>query len=152
MVAGDAVAAAQPDMATSAPPLTRRQLRRIERMVAAAERASGLQFCVYVGPTEDHPRAHAERLLTAAGARRQPAVLVLVAPAVRRFEIVTAPMARQRLSDRACRLAAASMAASFAVGDLAGGVVTGLSMLAESAGRPDQSAALGEQLPDVLSG
>jgi hypothetical protein len=38
------------------------------------------------------------------------------------------------LPNRACALAALAMRASFANGDLTGGIVTGLRMLADSAG------------------
>jgi hypothetical protein len=47
------------------------------------------------------------------------------------LEIVTGQRAARRLPDRICALAALSMTASFEGGDLAGGVVTGLRMLAD---------------------
>jgi hypothetical protein len=58
-----------------------------------------------------------------------------VSPGDRLLEIVTGKESARRLSDRACALAALSMTTSFAGGDLTGGVVTGLRMLSESAGR-----------------
>ena len=60
--------------------LSRSQHRRILRSVEDAERATGLQFCVYLGPTGDDPRAHAEALFEKAGLHARPAVLFLVSP------------------------------------------------------------------------
>ena len=44
--------------------LTRRQHRQVVEAVEAAEKKTGLQFCVYLGPTEEDVRAHAETLFT----------------------------------------------------------------------------------------
>jgi hypothetical protein len=60
---------------------------------------------------------------------------VAVSPNQRVLEIVTGPEARKRISDRDAKLAALSMAASFAGGDLAGGVLSGLDQLATHAGK-----------------
>ncbi len=62
-------------------------------------------------------------------------MFVAVSPNQRVLEIVTGSVARRRLLDRDCKLAALSMAAAFSGGDLAGGVVAGLAQLAEHAGR-----------------
>ena len=83
----------------------------------------------------DGLRATAERLHAALGDGAREGVLVLVAPGQRRLEIVTGPEARRRVPDRAASLAALSMSTSFSGGDLVGGVVTGLRMLADAAGR-----------------
>lgn len=80
-------------------------------------------------------RATAERLHAALGQRAEDGVLLLVAPGQRRLEIVTGPDARRRVTDRAASLAALSMTTSFSGGDLVGGIVTGLRMLADAAGR-----------------
>jgi hypothetical protein len=50
--------------------------------------------------------------------------------------IVTGSHAKIRLADRACKLAVMSMAASFSEGDLVGGLLSGLRMLADQAGQP----------------
>lgn len=128
-------------------PLRPRHRARIARAVHAAEAWTGLQFCVYLGPTEDDPRAHAYALLDGAGLADRPAVLLLVAPEVRRFEIVTTPTAAGRVPDHAARLAALAMTASFGVGDIAGGVAEGVRLLAEAAG---PGAPHGGDLPDLL--
>ena len=131
--------------------LSKRQVRRIEQAVDRAERMCGLQFTVFIGGVEDDPRAHAEGLMAELGLASRPAVLLLVAPPQRRFEIVTAPHARERLSDAECRMAAASMTASYAVGDIVGGTCEGLRLLAQYAGPgPDERPE--DELPDLLLG
>ncbi len=62
-------------------------------------------------------------------------MLLAVSPNQRVLEIVTGNAARKRMSDRDAKLAALSMAASFAGGDLAGGILAGLDQLASHAGR-----------------
>jgi uncharacterized membrane protein YgcG len=104
-----------------------------------ASQESGLHYSVYVGPVEGDIRDHAERLHAALGARAANGVLVLVAPGDRQLEIVTGKESSRRLSDRSCALAALSMTTSFSGGDLVGGIVTGVRMLAESAGRELQT-------------
>lgn len=115
--------------------LTESQIREISRAVSAASNESGLHFSVYVGPVERTSREYAERLHTAMGPRAAGGVLVLVAPGERELEIVTGARSARRLDDRSCALAALSMTTSFSGGDLVGGIVTGLRMLSEAAGR-----------------
>src|SRR5512143_1706348 len=101
---------------------------------------SGLHFSVYVGAVEGNPRDYAERLHAALGSHAANGVLVLVAPQERQLEIITGKQSSRRLSDRACALAALSMTSSFSGGDLVGGIITGVRMLAETAGREHVSA------------
>lgn len=128
-------------------PLTARQRRRVARAVRQAESWTGLQFCVYLGPTEADPLAHAHALMNDLGLAARPAVLMLVAPEARRLEIVTSPDAARRVPDRAARLAALAMTASFGVGDIAGGIAEGVRQLAQAAGPGDAGA---DDLPDLL--
>lgn len=128
-------------------PLTARQRRRIAAAVRRAEQWTGLQYCVYLGPTEADPLAHAQGLMDSLGLAERPAVLLLVAPEARRLEIVTSPAAAARIPDPVARLAAVSMAASFGVGDIAGGIAEGVRLLAQAAG-PGERA--GSDLPDLL--
>lgn len=123
------------------------QLTRIETALDAAAAETGLRFSVFVGEVgerfagdpvpagADASRTAAERMHAALGPSAPDAVLVVVAPASRRLEIVTGELARTRLGDRACALAALSMTTAFDGGDVVGGLVTGLRMMAESAGR-----------------
>ena len=114
-------------------PFSTRQLLRIDEAMRLADRSTGLTFSVYVGDLDEPVRGHAEKLL---GQLANPArsVLVAVSPNQRALEIVTGAEARRRIPDRSAKLAALSMAAAFSGGDLAGGLVAGLSQLVEQAG------------------
>lgn len=116
-------------------PFTDGQIREISRACATASSETGLRFSVYVGPVDGEIRDHAEKLHAALGPAATDSVLVLVAPGDRQLEIVTGKQSARRVSDRACALAALSMTTSFSGGDLVGGIVTGVRMLAESSGR-----------------
>ena len=115
---------------------TNEQSRDIERVVEAASAETGLVFSVYLGNVDGDIRDVAEARHSEFGAAATNTVLVVIAPGDRLLEIVTGEASGRRLSDRACALAALSMTTSFAGGDLAGGIVTGVRMLAEAAGRP----------------
>ena len=113
-------------------PFTVRQLARLDEALTLSSSETGLTFSLYVGEFKPPTRAHAEALfeqLTDASC------LVAVSPGQRVLHIVTGPESAKRLPNRACALAALAMRASFANGDLTGGIVTGLRMLADSAGR-----------------
>ena len=120
----------------SGEPFTDDQIRDIGRATSTASSEAGLHFSVYIGGVDGDIRDAAERLHAALGPLAPSAVLVVVSPGDRLLEIVTGRQSARRLSDRACALAALSMTTSFEGGDLVGGIVTGLRMLSESAGRP----------------
>jgi uncharacterized membrane protein YgcG len=138
---GGPTLSAEPELTTSEAgthaldgPFTTRQLLRLDEALRIADQQTGLTFSVYVGELDEPTRESAERL------HRQldgadTAVLVAVSPNQRLLEIVTGNRARRRISDRDAKLAALSMAAAFAGGDLAGGVLSGLDQLATHAGR-----------------
>jgi uncharacterized membrane protein YgcG len=115
---------------------TSRQSDEIRHAVTTANQETGLKFFVYVGQVTGDVRAHAMRRHAALGAVAEFAILVLVEPDARRVEIVTGDTARRRLDDRAAGLASLAMATSFAGGDLTGGIVNGLRMMAQAAARP----------------
>ena len=96
---------------------------------------TGLTFSVYVGELAEPTRATAEALYEQLAARVDNGVLVAVSPGQRVLQIVTGAESAKRLPNRACALAALGMRASFANGDLTGGIVTGLRMLSDSAGQ-----------------
>jgi Domain of unknown function (DUF5130) len=112
---------------------TPHQLSRLDEALTLSSRETGLIFSVYVGELKAPTRAHAEALFEKL---TDDSVLVAVSPGQRALHIVTGPGSSQRLPNRACALAALAMRASFSNGDLVGGIVTGLRMLADSAGRP----------------
>ena len=120
----------------SGEPFTNGQHRDIERVIEVAGTETGLRYSVYVGAVDGDIRDAAEGMHAHFGAQADDTVLVVVSPGDRLLEIVTGEAAARRLSDRACALAALSMSASFTGGDLAGGIVTGVRMLAEAAGHP----------------
>lgn len=111
---------------------TARQLARLDEALTLSSRESGLMFSVYVGALKAPTRAHAEALFEKL---TDDAVLLAVAPGERALHIVTGPGSAERLPNRACALAALAMRAAFTNGDLTGGLVTGLRMLSDSAGR-----------------
>jgi hypothetical protein len=112
-----------------------RQLARLDEALTLSSRETGLTFSVYVGPLAEPTRLSAEQLFDRLAVHAQAPVLVAVSPAQRVLQIVTGEVSVQRLPNRSCALAALSMRASFSAGDLTGGIVTGLRMLAEAAGR-----------------
>jgi uncharacterized membrane protein YgcG len=122
---------------------------RIDDAVRAAERSTGLQFCVFLGPAADDTRAYAEAAFVEAGMTARPAVLVLVSPEQRRVEVVTAPDARERLTDEECAAAIEEMKPYFAREQFVDGLVVGINELAERTGRgrPPEGDT---DLPNVL--
>jgi uncharacterized membrane protein YgcG len=115
---------------------TNDRIRDIERVVQTACTETGLMFSVYIGGADGDIRDAAEKLHAQAGPDPSHSVLVMVSPGDRLLEIVTGEGSARRLSDRACALAALSMTTAFVGGDLVGGILTGVRMLAEAAGKP----------------
>jgi uncharacterized membrane protein YgcG len=123
----------------SGEPFTENQSREISRACRQVSADTGLDFSVFVGPVNGSVREYARRLHAALRDRAADAVLVCVAPGERRVEIVTGRQAKERLPDRSCALAVMSMCSSFTGGDLVGGILNGLQMLANTAGRLESS-------------
>ena len=109
-----------------------RQEQDVAKAISVAEAQTGLKFSVYVGSVEGDLRAQAVRLQRQLDDAER-AVLVVVDPRRNQLEIVTGVEAKRRIDDRAAGLAAASMASTFALGDLAGGLVNGIGSLMEHA-------------------
>jgi uncharacterized membrane protein YgcG len=117
-------------------PFTASQLVRLDEALRGADQRAELTFSVYVGDLDgDDRRAAADRLHDRL-ADPDNSVLLAVSPNQRAVEIVTGALAAKKLPDRICALAALSMTSSFSGGDLAGGLVTGLRMLADQARVP----------------
>jgi Domain of unknown function (DUF5130) len=115
-------------------PFTTRQLLRLDEALRIADQSTGLTFSVYIGEFELPSREFATKLIKQLenGDR---AVLIAISPNQRKLEIVTGNEARKRISDRDAKLAGLSMAAAFAGGDLAGGVLAGIDQIASHAGK-----------------
>jgi len=121
----------EPDL--SALPFTPVQLSRLDEALTLASRDSGLRFSVYLGDLGARPTDTAQRLQGQMEGSDE-SVLVAVSPEQRVVEVVTGSEVRVRLPDRGAKLAVMSMVASFKEGDLLGGLLSGLRMLADQAG------------------
>jgi uncharacterized membrane protein YgcG len=123
--------------------------RRVDAAVKAAEAQTGLQFCVYLGRSATATREQAEAAFVEAGLATRPAVLVLVEPDQHRVEIVTAPDARERLTDEECAQALQEMTPYFARNQFVDGLVIGLGELAGRTG-PGTADPDAPDLPNVF--
>lgn len=111
-------------------PFTPGQMTRLDEALTLASRETGLLFSVYLGDLGESPH---ERISELHGelAGADAAVLMAVSPGQRVVEVVTGPEARFRLPDRGAELAVLSMVASFKKGDLLGGLLSALRMVAD---------------------
>jgi hypothetical protein len=112
-------------------PFTRSQLANLDDVLVRTSRSASLHFGIYLGDLGPDTRTRAEELHDSMGAWADDAVLVAVSPGQRVVEVVTGCKAANRLPDRGCKLAVESMISSFKDGDLAGGLSSGLRMLAD---------------------
>lgn len=129
-----AARAAEAPRSATPRPFTPRQLARLDEALTLGSRECGLTFSLYVGAMESPTRDHAERLHAGLPDPAR-SILLAVSPGQRALEIVTGEASAKRLPDRSCALAALSMTAAFAGGDIVGGIVGGLRMLSDQAGR-----------------
>lgn len=111
------------------------QRAAIDRAIRDAETVSRFEFSVFVGPVEGEPRAFAERLHDALVAPSH-SVLVMVDPIGRHLQVVTGTEVRRTLDDQEVALAVVDMQSQLALGDLSGGIVRGIHLLAAYARRP----------------
>lgn len=116
-------------------PFTQSQLARLDEALTLSSRDTGLNFSIYLGKLGADGRTEAERLFGTMSERPEHSVLVAVSPGERIVELVTGEAAAVRLPARSCKLAVMNMVASFKEGDLIGGLVNGLRMLNDQAGR-----------------
>ncbi len=114
-------------------PFTAAQLTRLDDALTMASRETGLRFNIYLGDLGSDAAATAERMLARLGSAAGGAVLVAVSPEQRLVEVVTGRQAAQTLPDRGAKLGVMTMVASFKKGDLLGGLLSGLRMLADQA-------------------
>jgi hypothetical protein len=119
-------------------PFTPAQLAQLDEALTLSSRSTGLDFSVYLGELGSNAHERAQELH---GSTERPShhVLVAVSPGERVVEIVTGEESHRRLADRGAKLAVMSMVASFKEGDLAGGLVSGLRMLTDQAGKAPRS-------------
>jgi hypothetical protein len=117
-------------------PFTPRQLARLDEALTFASRDTRLTFSLYVGDLDEPSRQAAEELHAHLGASAVDSVLMAVSPGQRVLQIVTGADAAERIPNRICALAALTMRAAFSSGDLTGGIVNGVRMLSDAAGKP----------------
>jgi hypothetical protein len=115
--------------------LSERERAAIQRAAEQAGLGTGLRFTICFAAADGEVRAHA-RSLHAGLPDSAHTVLIFIDPGARALEIVTGSAAGRLIDARAATLAGLAMTSKFSVGDLAGGVVDGLQMLAESGRRP----------------
>jgi len=115
-------------------PFSSSQLSRLDEALTLACRETGLLFTLYIGELGTRSRERAEELHASLGDRAAEGVVVAVSPGERVVEIVTGAESGRRIDDRGAKLAVMSMVASFKESDLVGGMVEGLTMLADQAG------------------
>lgn len=119
-------------------PFSSGQLARVDEALTLASRITGLDFSIYIGELGEDSRKGAEALHDALGEQGDHAVLIAVSPGERVMEVVTGSDAAHRLSDRGAKLAVMSMVSFFKEGDLIGGFISGLRMMADHAGSEPQ--------------
>ncbi len=112
-------------------PFSTSQLATLDDALVLASRSAGLHFSVYLGDLGPDSRVRAEELHDLMGDRADNAVLVAVSPGQQVVEVVTGGKAVHRLPDRGCKLAVESMVSAFKEGDLTGGLISGLRILAD---------------------
>jgi len=115
--------------------LSARQRAELDRVIRAAEQASRVEFSLFRGSSQGDPRAFAQALHASLSAPDR-SVLVMVDPFARVVEVVTGATVRRTLTDAEAGLAVLAMQTAFAEGDEFGGLVRGITLLAEHARVP----------------
>lgn len=115
-------------------PFSVRQRDEIDRVMALAERASGLRMALYLGDLGENPASRADQLLTDLGAPSRSAVLLAISPRQRAIEVVTGIEAERRISTRGAQLAVTAVAAACVNDDLIGGILNAFRILSDQAG------------------
>lgn len=110
--------------------------QRLDEAVAAFELQTGISASIYVGATVGELEAFADTSIGLMPEQPAGLVLIVVDPGRRQTVVRTAGAAVDRLSQGSCALAVLSMTTSFGVGDLVGGLVVGLRMLADATTEP----------------
>jgi uncharacterized membrane protein len=131
--------------------LTSDDKERINAEVADAEQKAGFEICVVVmHKRHKDARRDAESAFHRLGMHDRPAVLVMVTPAERTLEVVTAAHVRDRLSDVDCDEAVRLMTGVFATGDIVDGIAQGVRFIGERGSSPDGKLVDGPDLPNLL--
>lgn len=104
----------------------------LDLAIRQAEQLCRAEFSVFVGRSDGDPHTFSASLHNSLVAPPR-SILIMVDPTARAIEVVTGAHVRRTLSDHQADLAIATMAATFAEGDLVGGLRRGIQQLAEAA-------------------
>jgi uncharacterized membrane protein YgcG len=104
----------------------------LDSVIRAAEQACRAEISVFIGRAEGDPRDFATSLHNTLVLPAR-SILVMVDPGRRVVEIVTGGHVRRTLTDSEVVLAVEEMKSCFAEGDLAGGLIRGITLLGEHA-------------------
>lgn len=113
----------------------------LDLAIRKAEQLCRAEFSVFIGHSDGDPHVFATSLHNSLVAPSH-SILIMVDPAQRAIEVVTGGYVRRTLSDHQADLAIATMAATFAGGDLVGGLRRGIQQLADAA-RPQNTLHTG---------
>jgi hypothetical protein len=116
-------------------PFSAAELSRLDEALTMASRETGLRFNLYLGELGPDPRDAVRDVFAGLGPAASDSVVIAVSPEQRVVEIVTGEQAAKLLPDRGAKLGVMSMVAEFRDGDLLGGLIKGLRMLADQTGR-----------------
>lgn len=117
-------------------PFSFKELDRLSEALTMSSHESDINFSVFIGDLGADRRGAVAQRHRSFGPKAANTCLIAVSPNEHAVEIGVGEVAAKRLDDRACNLAVASMVSSFQGGDLIGGLVNGLRLLSEQAGRP----------------
>lgn len=108
------------------------QRREIDKAIREADRISGREFSVHVGPSDGDSRRKAEALHSELPNPGN-SILIHVDPVLRTLEVVTGASTSHSLSNQQVALASLTMQSAFVTGDLARGLRAGIIQLASLA-------------------
>lgn len=112
------------------------EAHEVDRAIRQAEQASRYEFSVFVGSSEGKPPREFATRLHASLVAPDRSILIMVDPARRVVEVVTGAEVARTISDAEVELAVGHMRNLFTEGDLTGGLVRGIDVLAEHARAP----------------
>ncbi|WP_300403882.1 DUF5130 family protein [Nocardioides sp.] len=121
--------------------LTSGERAALDVAIRKAEQLCRAEFSVFLGASDGDPRAFATSLHNSLVAPAR-SILIMIDPTARAIEVVTGGHVRRSLTDHQVELAIATMSATFADGDLVGGLRRGIQQLADGA-RPQNTLHAG---------
>ncbi|WP_134324659.1 DUF5130 family protein [Cumulibacter soli] len=110
------------------------EMDRLSEALTRSSHETGINFSVLIGDLGPDRRGAVAAKHRTFGHEARDTCLVAVSPNEHAIEIGVGEHAARRIDDRDCELAVAAMSSSFAGGDLIGGLVNALRMLADAAG------------------